>query len=361
MQLDGVTLEQALNQIMTMNQLSYKVLERALDLRLPGHAQKHAQYDEQVVRTFYVSHADATETDADAQHDHPPARHRGAAGDQFNKTANTITVRGTASVVQIIEKIIEQNDKPRAEIVFDVEILEVDRNRPSSTGSNLSEYALGGVFSPEVSPASATHRRLQRHDDGAAPARHDHDGHRWTSTPPSGVQSPPPFNLNTISRGFSTADFYLAVPTAIVQFLESDTQHQAHREAAAARRGGHEADAEARRRSPDHLDQLHADRDRRRGRESAELVSVQDVGVNIDMTPTRHARRRHPARPDPREQLAQAPTSTSPASTSRRSGQRKVTTRLRLRDGESNLLAGLLRRTSGKSLSGFPGAIHVPF
>ena len=41
-------------------------------------------------------------------------------------------------------------------------------------------------------------------------------------------------------------------------------------------------------------------------------------------------------------------------------GQRKVTTRLRLRDGESNLLAGLLREDERKSLSGFPGAIHVP-
>src|SRR6185295_317313 len=41
--------------------------------------------------------------------------------------------------------------------------------------------------------------------------------------PPSGVLSPPPFNLNTISRGVSTSDFYLAVPTAIVRFLESDT------------------------------------------------------------------------------------------------------------------------------------------
>src|SRR5213078_2901090 len=51
-----------------------------------------------------------------------------------------------------------------------------------------------------------------------------------TSTPatsagrtPSSVTSPPPFNLNTITRGFSTADFYSAVPTAIVKFLESDT------------------------------------------------------------------------------------------------------------------------------------------
>jgi general secretion pathway protein D len=41
-------------------------------------------------------------------------------------------------------------------------------------------------------------------------------------------------------------------------------------------------------------------------------------------------------------------------------GSRKVGTRLRLRDGESNLLAGLLREDERKSLKGFPGAIHVP-
>ena len=44
------------------------------------------------------------------------------------------------------------------------------------------------------------------------------------STPPSQVTSPPLFNLNTISRGFSTTDFYLAVPAAVVHFLEGDTQ-----------------------------------------------------------------------------------------------------------------------------------------
>jgi hypothetical protein len=41
-------------------------------------------------------------------------------------------------------------------------------------------------------------------------------------------------------------------------------------------------------------------------------------------------------------------------------GNREVTTRLRLHDGESNLLAGLLREDERKSLNGFPGAIHVP-
>src|SRR5439155_17401341 len=39
---------------------------------------------------------------------------------------------------------------------------------------------------------------------------------------------------------------------------------------------------------------------------------------------------------------------------------RKVTTRLRLRDGESNLLAGLIQEREANTVRGFPGAIHLP-
>ena len=43
--LDGVTLEQALNQIMTMNTLSYKVVNERSIFVFPDTAQKHNQYD----------------------------------------------------------------------------------------------------------------------------------------------------------------------------------------------------------------------------------------------------------------------------------------------------------------------------
>ncbi len=39
---------------------------------------------------------------------------------------------------------------------------------------------------------------------------------------------------------------------------------------------------------------------------------------------------------------------------------RKVETKLRLRDGESNLLAGLLREDERRSLTGFPGIMRLP-
>src|SRR4029079_7437492 len=64
--------------------------------------------------------------------------------------------RPSTTIMAILGKVIEQNDKPRAEIVFDVEILEVDRHRAKTYGLNPSEYALGGICSPEVSPTSTT-------------------------------------------------------------------------------------------------------------------------------------------------------------------------------------------------------------
>lgn len=211
-QLDGVTLEQALNQIMTMNQLSYKVLRERSIFVFPDTAPKHGQYDEQVVQTFYISHADATELTQILSSVLRLPQMAVQPAIAANKTANTITIRATSAVVQILGRIIRQNDKPRAEIVVDIEILEVDRSRAKSYGLNLSDYALGTVFSPEVSPGVAT-------PAAGAPA-----AAATTGTAPGAVASPPAFNLNTLSRGVSTADFYLAVPTAIVRFLESDTR-----------------------------------------------------------------------------------------------------------------------------------------
>src|SRR5207302_1131829 len=146
-----------------------------------------------------------------------------------NKTSNSITIRGTTQMVQILEKMVEQNDKPRAEIVVDVEILEVDRTRSKQYGLNLTDYSLGAILSPEVNPSGATTTTTTPSTGGTTgvpgttPATTTSAG-STAGRAPSSVTSGPVFNLNTISRGVSTADFYLAVPAAIVRFLESDNR-----------------------------------------------------------------------------------------------------------------------------------------
>ncbi len=181
---------------MVANNHFYKVLNHKTIMVIPENAANHTKYDDLVIRTFYISHADVAEI---AQVVNSMMRIQGIPVQPTilqNKTANTITVRATASVVDVIERLIRPADRPRAEVVVDVQILEVNRNARQATR-----------FEPDRLLASASSsRRRWHHRTRLAPVR------------------PPPFNLNTISQGVSTADFYLSVPAAIVRFLATDSQ-----------------------------------------------------------------------------------------------------------------------------------------
>jgi general secretion pathway protein D len=193
--LDDVTLEQALQHVLSANQLFYKVLNERTILVIPESQQNHARYDEQVVKTFYLSHADATEV---AQMLNLVLRVPGLAIIPTiapNKTRNTITVRGTAALVSIMERVVEANDRPPAEVVLDVTILEVNRDRAKEFGIDLGSYSITALFSP-----------------GGAP-----------TTPTGGGVNVPPYSLNQL-RSTSADDVYLTIPQAVVRFLESDTK-----------------------------------------------------------------------------------------------------------------------------------------
>jgi general secretion pathway protein D len=350
-QLDQVTLEQALNQIMTMNQLSYKVLSERSIFVFQDTPPKHAQYDEQVVRTFYLSHADATEM---SQILSTIIRLPGIAVQPAiapNRTTNTLTVRGTSSVVQILEKIIEQNDKPRAEIVIDVEILEVDRSRTKNYGLELTNYQVGTVFSPEVNPnVSSTNTGTTTGGTGTPTTG------TGTSTTSATTGS---FNLNTISRGISTTDFYLAVPSAIVHFLESDNNTKIIAKPQLRGAEGGKLSLRLGQRIPVISTSYTPIATGGAGVNPLSSYQYQDVGVNIDMTPT--VTLEGDIRLDVTLDNSQVGQDRSVAGVSVPTFvQRTVTTRLRLRDGESNLLAGLFQETEQAGVKGFPGAIHVP-
>jgi len=331
-QLNGVTLEQALTQILSANQLFYKVINDRTIMVIADNPQKRANYEEQVIRTFYVSHADATEL---AQMINTIIRVPAMAVQPMiapNKTSNTITIRATTAVASIIEKMIESNDKPRAEIVIDVQILEINRGRAQMFGVDLSNYSIGAVFSPETDPRG----------NGAV-----------------ATFAPPPFNANTITRGISSYDFYLAVPSAIVHFLESDTETKLI--AKPQLRG-----AEGQKITLNLGDQIPIPSTvftplATGGANTNPLTSFtyKDVGINVEMTP------RVTVEGDViLDILVENSTRANDVNIAGQNlpsfGSRRVTTRLRLRDGESNLLAGLLREDERKALRGLPGLVRLP-
>ena len=334
-ELDGVTIVEALDQILTANQSFYKVLNDRTLIVIPDTPQKRAQYEEQVIRTFYVSHVDVDEL---SQLVGAVIRMPQMAVQPTvvpNATANTITVRASAPVMGIIERMIAANDKPRAELVIDVQILEVNRERVKRFGLNLGEYALGGIFSPEVAPPNE-------------------------STPPSGVSSPPPFNLNTISRGVSAADFYLAVPAAVVQFLKSDSQTKLLAKPQLRGQEGQELTLELGDDIPVPTTTFQAIAAGGVAANPLTSFNYRTIGVNISMTPRVTYEGEIIIDLTVENSTLGADRDLGGGVLAPQFGLRRVATRLRLRDGESNLLAGLLQEQDRRVLRGFPGTLRVP-
>lgn len=332
-QLRGVTFEQALAQVLSANQLFYKVINERSIMIIPDNVQKRALYEEQVIRTFFVSNADATEL---AQILNGVVRIPAlAVAPQIvaNKTNNTITVRASANIVQIIERVVEQNDNPRAEVVIDVQILEVNRSRAKEFGINLSDFSIGGVFSPETDPRGTG-------DD-------------------AGALTPQPFNLTTVSRGISTADFYLSVPAAVVKFLESDSETRLIAKPQLRGAEGQQINLNLGDQIPVPATVFTPVAGGGANVNPLTSFNYKDVGVNVQVTP------RVTFEGDVvLDLLVENSTRGQDVNIAGQNlpsfGSRRVQTRLRLRDGESNLLAGLLREEERRSLRGVPGLLRLP-
>src|SRR5882672_5057963 len=73
------------------------------------------------------------------------------------KALNAITIRDTADKVRIAEKIIEANDKAKAEVVVDVELLQLDLDKTRDIGFVINGYGSTspGVLQP-LAPATGT-------------------------------------------------------------------------------------------------------------------------------------------------------------------------------------------------------------
>ena len=325
LKLEGVSLEEALQQIMIANQLFYRVLNDRTIIVAADNTQKRTQYEEQVIRTFFISHADATEL---TQLLLTVLRVAGMAIQPQivpNKTANTVTIRGTAPVLEIAERIIEANDKPRAEVMVDVQILEVSRERAKRYGLDLGSYSMALSFSPEAAPSA----------DGKA------------------------FNLNTISQGVSTADFYLSVPSAVVRFLESDSNTKVLAKPNLRGTEGQKLSLNLGEDVPVPSTTFTPLAGSGPGTSPLTSYGYRTIGIIVDMTPR--------VTYDGDVILEITVENSARGQDTNIAGQnlpsffsRKVQTKLRLRDGESNLLAGLLREDERKSLTGFPGVMRLP-
>jgi general secretion pathway protein D len=124
-------LREAFNLILTANRLFAKRVAANTVIVIPDNPGKRQQYEDLMVQTFYL-------TDADAKVAVNLVRTILNTRQVFvNEKLNALVVRETPDKIELARKLLEANDRGVAEVEIDIEVLEVDYQRLQNLGIDL--------------------------------------------------------------------------------------------------------------------------------------------------------------------------------------------------------------------------------
>ncbi|HEV8268619.1 MAG TPA: secretin N-terminal domain-containing protein, partial [Thermoanaerobaculia bacterium] len=131
----GVTFQKALETVMRQAGHFYKVIDEKTILIAQDTNQNRKEYEDLVIRTFFLSNGDVKDVSAMVR-SILDLRRLGTI-----PQLNAIVIRDTADKVAVAEKIIDVNDKAKAEVVVDVELVQLNTQKLIELGTQLSSYS----------------------------------------------------------------------------------------------------------------------------------------------------------------------------------------------------------------------------
>lgn len=334
MDLQEQSVEEVLLQVLQANALTFKIQNPRTIFVYQDNPQQRQKYEDQYVQTFFLSHANPTDlqTQLNALLNGTNIAVRPAFSP--NKDNNSLTVKATAPVLAVISNFVNSMDRPVPEVFIEAEILEVDRSYTKQLGLDLNQWALGLAFSPEVSPATGT-----------------------GSIPPA---TPGSYNLNTISRGVSANDFYLTSPGAMIRLLESNQNTRVLARPSQRGQAGAEISLKLGDQIPIPTTVFQAGAAGGVANIPATSVQYQSVGVNLVFTPRVTYQDEVILEKLTLEKSGLGANLDVGGQTFPTIVSRQANTTLRLRDGESTMIAGLLRDDDRRTIKSLPGLVNLP-
>jgi general secretion pathway protein D len=133
--LRGMTFQKAIEVVMRQAGHFYKVLDERTIIVAQDTQQNRREYEDLVIRTFFLSNGDVKDVSAMV---------RGVLDMRRLQPVpqlNAIVIRDTADKVAVAERLIEVNDKAKSEVIVDVELLLLSRKDVVDLGMELSRYA----------------------------------------------------------------------------------------------------------------------------------------------------------------------------------------------------------------------------
>jgi len=137
--------EEALNLMLTTQSLFIRRLTADTILVIPKTKAKLDQYQDLLIRTFYLSTAKAKDMVNLLRTMLETKRIF------VNEDLNAIVMRDSADKVKLAERIILANDRKQGEVVFEIEVLEVDKTLSDKFGVNIAKQAGAAVVTQGTS------------------------------------------------------------------------------------------------------------------------------------------------------------------------------------------------------------------
>ena len=333
--LKDVPFDQALNALSTVGKTFYRVVDSRIVQVVPDTPAKRREMEQQVVKTFFLSNADLKET-IDLLRIVLGARRIAPL-----PGANALTINDTPDKVAAAERIVDIVDKQRAEVMVEVEILEVNRTRLKEYGIEITSGTTAGIAGA-IFPSTTVNEVTAR----------DANGNPTVITPRPITLGDNPYKKSNL--------LITSLPGVIYRLLKSDTSTRLLANPQLRTAEGQTAQARFGDQIPVPVTTFSPIATGGISQQPITSFDYKNVGVNIDITPRVHH--------DNDVTLVLKLEVSSVAQSVGVAGvqnlptfnSRQVTSVIRLRDGETNILAGLISDSERTSYSGLPGLASLP-
>ena len=316
--LRGMTFQRALEVAMRQAGHFYKVLDERTIIIAQDTQQNRREYEDLVIRTFFLSNGDVKDVSGmvravlDMRRLQPVPQ------------LNAIVIRDTADKVAVAERLIEETDKAKAEVIVDVELLLIGRNNLLDLGMLLSQYSTTATV---IDAAGAAVGSMT-----------------WNQIKNLGIN-----------------DISFTLPTVTFNFLKQNTDAQVLAKPQLRIAEGEKAQLVIGDRVPIPVSTYNTTQSVGQiGVVPITSFQYQDVGIKVEIEPRVH----HNKEVSMKLLLEISNINgyvTQPGGPSMpQIGTRTINTTIRLKDGETNFLAGLVRRDQTQTKDKIPFLSDIP-
>jgi general secretion pathway protein D len=318
-ELRDVVAQDALEILMRTANHFYKVLDEHSIIVVEDNPQNRRNYEDLVIQTFFLSNAEVKSVMTMLR------SLVGAKNIASNDQLNAIVLRDTADKVKVAERIISTNDKSRGEVVIDVELLQINSNKVRDLGVSLSQnFVVQSLNAPADPDAPSGSIRVSE--------------------------------LEFIDQG----DWFITIPNIVYTFIKNSTDAELLASPQIRISDGEQATLHIGDRVPIPVTSFNTSSTIGSNIVPITSFQYQDIGIRLDLEPRIH----HNKEISLNLQVEVSDLSGFVEGTAGQQqpiiGTRTIESTIRLMNGETNFLAGLIRTGNQRSEQGVPGLSDIP-